>query len=96
MRWRLQRLKARLLLDAGRHAAATAMIEHAVAGARRGGSRLDLAVMQLTAAQIAEAAGDRESARGHLAEAGPALDDLHVESSALRREAAALAARLRR
>ncbi|GAB3740707.1 hypothetical protein GCM10028794_25700 [Silanimonas algicola] len=96
VRWRLQRLKARLLLDAGRSAAATATIEHAVAGVRRGGSRLDLAVMQLTAAQIAEAAGDPASARGHLAEAGPALDDLHVEGSALRREAAALAARLGR
>lgn len=94
VRWRLQRLKARLFLDAGRQDAAMATIDHAVAGARRGGNRLELAVLQLTAARIAAETGDDASALRHLEEARPTLEGLLVEGASHRIEAAALATRL--
>ncbi len=93
-RWRVDRLKARLFSDAGQHGPALATIEHAVDGARRSGSRLDLATAQLVAARIAADGGNLAAARRHLSEALPALDSLHVPGSPQRRDAAALAARL--
>lgn len=91
VRWRFDRLKARLFSAQGRHAPALATIEHAVAGARQGGSRLDLATAQLVAARIALEAGDRAAAERHLAEALPVLASLLAESAPQRGEALAIA-----
>lgn len=92
--WRLPRLQAELLAADGRHAAAQAAIERALAAARAHGSPHDLALTALTAARIALAAGDRGGSRRLLAEAQPILDAILVADAPLRRDAAALAARL--
>ena len=94
--WRLPRLQAELLATDGRHAAAMATIDRALAAARAGGSRHDLAQTALVAARVAAAAGDRAAARRHLADARAALDAARVDGAPLRREAAELAAALAR
>jgi len=90
--WRLPRLQARLLAADGRHAVAQVAVERALAAARTGGSRLDVATTALAAAHVAAKTGDREAALRHLDEARPVLDAVLVDGAPLRREAAALAA----
>jgi len=96
IRWRLPRLQARLLAADGRHAAAQAAMDVALAAVRAGGSRFDIASMELVAARVALDGDDRRAARRHLAAAQPVLEAVLVDAAPQRRGAAALAQQLAR